>query len=111
MSCTIPDAEPEQNRYTVLHLKQDGKWMMASARDLPEDRAEPSAMLKQLEWLIGDWVDESPDSLITSTYAWTDNRNYILSEFRIQIVGTRGDVRIAADWLGSAGQSHPLLGF
>jgi uncharacterized protein (TIGR02246 family) len=82
-----PGEMPEQNRYTVLHLKQDGKWMMASARDLPDDRAEPAAMLKPLEWLIGDWVDESPDSLITTTYAWADNRNYILSEFRIQVAG------------------------
>ncbi len=96
----VPGEAAEQNRYTVLHLKQDGKWLMASARDLPEDQAEPAAKLKQLEWLIGDWVDESPDSLITSTYAWTDNRNYILSEFRIQVVGREvmsGSQRIGWD--------------
>jgi uncharacterized protein (TIGR02246 family) len=95
-----PGDAPEQNRYTVLHLKQDGKWMMASARDLPDMRAESAAMLKPLEWLIGDWVDESPDSLITTTYAWTENRNYILSEFRIQVAGREvmtGSQRIGWD--------------
>jgi uncharacterized protein (TIGR02246 family) len=95
-----PGEAPEQNRYTVLHLKQDGKWMMVSARDLPDDLAEPAAMLKPLEWLIGDWVDESPDSLITTTYAWTDNRNYILSDFRIQVAGREvmtGSQRIGWD--------------
>jgi uncharacterized protein (TIGR02246 family) len=95
-----PGDAPEQNRYTVLHLKQDGKWSMVSARDLPDDQADPAEMLKPLDWLIGDWVDESPDSLIKTTYAWTDNKAYILSEFRIQIAGREvmtGSQRIGWD--------------
>lgn len=96
----IPGSSPEQNRYTVLHLKQDGKWLMASARDWSEDQADPAARLKPLEWLIGDWLDESPDSLIKTTYVWTDNRAYILSEFRIQVAGREvmtGSQRIGWD--------------
>lgn len=95
-----PGEAPEQNRYTVLHLKQDGKWLMASARDIADDQADPAAKLKPLDWLIGDWVDESPDSLIKTTYVWTDNQAYILSEFRIQVAGREvmtGSQRIGWD--------------
>jgi uncharacterized protein (TIGR02246 family) len=104
----IPGDAPEENRYTVLHLKQDGKWLMASARDLSEDQADPAARLKPLEWLIGDWVDESPDSLIKTTYVWTDNRAYILSEFRIQVAGREvmtGSQRIGWDPLAKVVRS------
>jgi uncharacterized protein (TIGR02246 family) len=95
-----PGDAPEQNRYTVLHLKQDGKWLMASARDLSDNEEDPAEQLKPLEWLIGDWVDESPDSLIKTTYVWTDNQAYILSEFRIQVAGREvmtGSQRIGWD--------------
>ena len=51
----------ERNRYTVVHVKQDGVWRMASARDLPDEAAPAEEEVKQLQWLIGEWVDESPD--------------------------------------------------
>ena len=77
----------EPTRYTVVHVKQDGKWLMASVRDLPDAPASAEEQLKQLEWLIGDWVDESPDALIVTSTRWTDNHCYILSEFTIQAGG------------------------
>jgi uncharacterized protein (TIGR02246 family) len=95
-----PGAAPERNRYTALYVKQDGKWMMASARDLPEEPATPTAKLKQLEWLIGDWVDESSESLIATSYRWTDNQCFILGEFKIQVTGREvmtGSQRIGWD--------------
>ena len=47
----------------------------------------PEEQLKQLQWLIGDWVDESPEALVMTSYRWTDNQCYILSEFKVQIAG------------------------
>jgi uncharacterized protein (TIGR02246 family) len=73
-------------RYTVIHVKQDGKWLIASTRDYP-DEAMGDHELKQLEWLIGDWVDESPDGLVKTSYRWADNHRYILSDFTVQIGG------------------------
>ena len=35
---------------------------MASAADLPADAWTGEDELKQLEGLIGDWIDESPDA-------------------------------------------------
>ncbi len=77
----------ERTRYTVVHVKREGRWLMASARDLPECPSTSSEELKQLAWLIGEWVDESPDSLVLASYHWADNHNYILNEFKVQIGG------------------------
>ncbi len=77
----------EHNRYTVVHVKQDGAWRMASARDLPDEEGSAAEELEQLAWLIGDWVDESPDALVITSYRWADDHRVILSEFKVQIGG------------------------
>lgn len=77
----------EKGRYRVVHVKRDGKWQMASATDLPKDAWAGEDQLKQLEGLIGDWVDESPDALVLTSYRWTDNHRFILSQFTVQIGG------------------------
>jgi uncharacterized protein (TIGR02246 family) len=78
---------PERSRYTVLHAKREGKWQMASARDLSDGPSSAEEQLRQLAWMIGDWVDESPESLIVTSYRWADNHCYILGEFTIRIAG------------------------
>jgi uncharacterized protein (TIGR02246 family) len=49
--------------FVALLVKQaDGRWLLASIRSEGErSLSTPHARLKQLEWLIGDWVDESDD--------------------------------------------------
>jgi uncharacterized protein (TIGR02246 family) len=87
---TVTDepAEPAQRSpYTVVYSKQDGRWLTASAKDLPDEAPTPEEQLKQLEWMIGEWVDESPDALVLTSYRWTDNQCYILGEFKVQIGG------------------------
>lgn len=82
-----PDEPPIHNRYVVIHVKEGGKWQMASARDYPVPETVGDEQLGQLGWLVGDWVDESEDSLIVTSYAWTEDRNYITSEFKVHIAG------------------------
>ncbi len=91
---------PERDRYMVVHVKQDGKWLMASARDLADEENSSEDQLQQLAWLIGDWVDESPDAMVVTSYRWADNHRFILSDFTIQVGGNpamTGSQRIGWD--------------
>lgn len=95
-----PGDAAEKSRYTAVHAKVDGKWQIASVRDLTAQPAEAGEKLAALAGLIGEWVDESPESLIITTYRWSENKAYILSDFRIQIAGQEvmtGTQRIAWD--------------
>ena len=90
----------ERSRYMVVQVKQDGKWRMASARDFADEAALPAEELRQLEWLIGEWVDESPDALVITSYRWDIKHDAILSNFSVQVHGqsvTSGTQRIAWD--------------
>jgi len=82
-----PNEPAVRNRYLVVHVKQDGTWRMASARDLSDEAPPAEEQLKQLAWLVGDWVDESPESLVLTSYRWTENHRFLLSEFTVQIAG------------------------
>ncbi|MEN6557438.1 MAG: SgcJ/EcaC family oxidoreductase [Thermoguttaceae bacterium] len=82
-----PGQQGERNRYTVVYVQQDGRWRMASARDLPPSETSDQEELKSLAWLIGQWVNESPQAAVFTTYRWAADGHAILGEFQIQVAG------------------------
>lgn len=80
--------EPVYSRYTAIHVKNNGKWLAASVREqAAKDRRQHRTQLQQLSWLHGDWVDEGENTLVVFSCAATDNRNFLLREFKIHIAG------------------------
>jgi len=82
-----PDQAAEHTRYEVVHVKQAGVWLMASARDLPDDEASGQDQLSQLRWLIGDWVDEDPEALVHTSYRWAADHHFVLCDFTVNLNG------------------------
>jgi uncharacterized protein (TIGR02246 family) len=81
---TIPNEPVTETSYVAQYVKQDGKWLLKSLREV--DKA-PShyEQLKELEWLIGEWVDTSEGSTVQTTCRWTKNRNFISRSFAVSI--------------------------
>jgi uncharacterized protein (TIGR02246 family) len=79
-----PGEPPEYDRYTVVHVKRDGKWMMAMAKD--EEGPPPSGheQLRPLAWLVGDWVDDGGSTVVVSSCRWSDDKNFLLQEFKLR---------------------------
>ncbi len=82
-----PGQPGESGHYAVIYVKQDGKWLIASDRDLPDDEATAKSELDQLAWLEGTWVDESPEGVVKTRYQWVDNHHFLLGEFTVHIAG------------------------
>jgi uncharacterized protein (TIGR02246 family) len=80
---------PESGRYTVLHVLNEGQWLMGLVRDVP---AEPTHRdhLETLAWLVGDWVDESPDGKVHTSCRWADNDSFLLQDISVR----RGDLEV-----------------
>src|SRR5262249_9350923 len=89
-----PGGPPEYDSYTVLHVKRDGKWLMAMARD--EEGPPPSSheQLRPLAWLVGEWIDDDGDDVVNSTCRWSEDGNFLLQEFQLQI-GGRNAMRVS----------------
>jgi uncharacterized protein (TIGR02246 family) len=78
---------PVTSRYTAIHVKRDGRWLLASVRELPDRELTPADHLKELEWLVGDWVEETPDAVVTTSFVWTENKNFLLRNYEVHVKG------------------------
>jgi uncharacterized protein (TIGR02246 family) len=73
---------PSRARYTVVHVKKDGKWILSSVRDSPYAPPSNYEHLKELEWAIGDWVNESDKGgAARVSFEWAENQNFIHGTF------------------------------
>ncbi len=82
-----PGEAPEHGRYTVLHVKRDGKWQMALARDTDGGQPTIQERLQPLEWLIGEWIDEGEDSVVLTSCRWSPDKNFILQDIKLRVAG------------------------
>jgi uncharacterized protein (TIGR02246 family) len=65
------------SRYTAVHVRRGGKWLLASVR---ETRVEPTphhARLQALDWLIGTWESEGSGAKIEITCRWAVEKSFI----------------------------------
>ncbi|MFN7768442.1 MAG: YybH family protein [Planctomycetaceae bacterium] len=83
-----PDQPAVVNEYTAVHMKsKEGKWLMTMARDTPTEVNDQTENLIPLSFLIGDWVDESADAVVKTTYDWSDGDKFIVGKFSVQLQG------------------------
>ncbi len=76
-------------------------WSPAPATWCPTTDVIPiSERLKPLEFLIGDWVDESEEAMIAGSYRWGEGRKFLTHEFTVKRAGSpllKGTQRIGWD--------------
>jgi uncharacterized protein (TIGR02246 family) len=108
---TFSDSEgPEEDKetadvdFSALLVKQsNGGWLFASIRSEGDGTVRtPHARLKRLACLIGEWVDESDESTMHTTTRWSEDGNFLISDFTIRAAGRKvmnGTQRIG--WDGS----------
>ena len=47
--------------------------------------AEATSPLDELEWMVGQWVDQGEDATITTNCSWTKNRKFLSRSFKVTI--------------------------
>ena len=78
------------NQYTAVHVKLDGKWLMASVRDTRIDAPPAVSCAADLEWLVGTWVAEEHGIKSESICRWVaDGRFLERSYTTTQVDGTK----------------------
>ena len=93
-------APPQTNRYSVIYARQGGRWLHARIRDEQPDEVSPHEQLLQLEWMLGEWVNESDDGIVKTRCKWSDDGNFLLREFDVKVEGRialRGTQQIGWD--------------
>jgi hypothetical protein len=75
-----------------VHVKRDGKWLLDRVTDVDADEPKPESPppsnyehLKELEWMIGTWIDDSADAKVQTDCEWTKNRNFMTRSFAMAV--------------------------
>lgn len=80
------DGKPQESSYTAIHVKRNGKWFLDSVteEEIPTVLSHYE-QLKELEWMIGTWVDGDDQSRIETACKWTRNKNFITRSFTVSV--------------------------
>ncbi len=90
------------NQFVALLARQGDAWKIVEIRDYPApaDSVTPYERLKELEWMVGDWIDESEDVQVSSTARWGQGKGFLVRDYSVQVKGepaTSGLMIIAWD--------------
>jgi uncharacterized protein (TIGR02246 family) len=98
---TPPQGEPDDNRFTAVLVKTDGHWRIRSAHDLtPESDGDTVAgrHLRELDWLVGEWVSKSKNSSVHLKVSWALNKAFLMMEYEVKHKEGAGSK--VAQWIG-----------
>lgn len=77
---------PIENIFKAVLVEQNGKLLFDEVYQIEIDEV-PShyTKLKELEWLVGEWVDADPDLTIDTIVTWDKDKNFIKQQFNMKI--------------------------
>jgi uncharacterized protein (TIGR02246 family) len=77
------DHEPEETTYSAVHVRRDGRWYLDRVSEGETQDPPPSHYeeLKELEWLVGSWIDADDQVSIQTEIEWTKNKNFLRRSF------------------------------
>jgi uncharacterized protein (TIGR02246 family) len=92
-----PNAEPDESNYSALFVKRDGTWLLdrVTEEGPPEEPEAPPQTgydhLKDLEWMVGSWIDQDENATIQTDCDWTKNQNFLHRSFAV-VIGDNVDM-------------------
>lgn len=79
-----PSDATSETRYHVVYVRRDGRWLIDRvSEDEVIVEVSPYDQLKDLEWLIGEWIDEDDEISIETECKWTKNQSYISRTYKV----------------------------
>jgi uncharacterized protein (TIGR02246 family) len=94
------DKEPGVSRYSVLHVREEDGWRVATVREWVPDVQE-LVTLKDLEWMLGDWTAKSEEAELRISYAWDDAKAFLQGRYTLKRGG-----KVASSGTQIIGKNH-----
>ena len=71
---------PSRARYSNVLIKKDGQWLLSSVREAAYTDPSNHEFLRGLDWMVGEWVDESPEGPAGHlSFEWAPGENFIIA--------------------------------
>ena len=72
-----PAGSPATSKYTAIHVKVDGQWLMSTVRDSRIEQPSSYRNVADLEWLIGTWTAEEHGAKTESVCRWVAGKSFV----------------------------------
>lgn len=94
--------------FQLVLVKRDDRWLIETARETisPATEAQP---LKELQWMVGDWVEEGTHGsgiAVHSECDWSLGGTYLIRKFSAE--GKKGVVRAGTEVIGWDPRQHRI---
>lgn len=97
--------------YNLIAVRKEGQWQLAELRDGATATSEAETQdqngpLRELEWLVGEWVDEGEDGKVATSVRWDEDQKFLVRKYSVQL----GDepVRSGTQWIGWDPQAQQI---
>jgi hypothetical protein len=77
---------------TSMGMAQDDAAVKGTAAEQTEVKGDAAAIdapqtspLEELDWMVGEWIDQGDDSTIVTECSWTKNRRFLKRSFKVRI--------------------------
>ncbi len=80
----LDDGTVESTNFEVLFTKENKIWKIASITESAQVAASAKDSLKQLDWLVGTWQDDSDQVIATTSCKWSATQVFLLRTFVIE---------------------------
>ena len=78
--------DPTLTDFSAILVGQDGKWKIDSIEESPTPLPATSYdALRQLDWLVGRWGDESEAGRIDNVFRWSENGAFLIRSFSAEL--------------------------
>lgn len=78
-----PGAEPVPSRYEFLFTREAGHWLIAAAREWPDEPTVTPVSLADVNWLVGEWAAKSGTKEVRTKFTLEGNKKFIRGQFTI----------------------------
>ncbi|MEM8668841.1 MAG: SgcJ/EcaC family oxidoreductase [Planctomycetota bacterium] len=80
------DADADVADYSAVYIRRDGKWLLDRVTDDPQPIVKSNyEQLKELEWMVGRWVDEGDGGKVVTRCDWSKNKNFLARSFTVSL--------------------------
>jgi hypothetical protein len=70
--------------YAAVHVKESGKWLLASVQEFPSPSRPMQENVADLEWLIGDWTATHESTTLEFAFKWIADKKFVELSYSVR---------------------------
>ncbi len=81
----LEDGTAETSSFIILFVRVDDEWLIESITETSQPIKSAHEELAELEWLIGEWKDQTEGADVTTSCRWSRGEVYLIRTFAVSL--------------------------